>query len=55
MDFVDNGDFFGELSVIQAEPAPEYIIAVAPSRVAFLSTAIVGKGDVLHAAGRGGR
>lgn len=36
IDFVDNGDFFGELSVIDAKSVPEYIIAVAPSRVAFL-------------------
>ena len=36
IDFIDNGDFFGELSVIDAKPAPEYIIAVAPSRVVFL-------------------
>ena len=35
-DFIDAGDFFGELSVIDARPAPEYIIAVAPSRVTFL-------------------
>lgn len=36
-DFIGAGDFFGELSVIDARPAPEYIIAVAPSRVAFLA------------------
>ena len=35
-DFIGNGDFFGELSVIDGRPAPEYIIAVAPSRVVFL-------------------
>lgn len=35
-DFIENGDFFGELSVIDGHPAPEYIIAVAPSRVAVL-------------------
>ena len=35
-DFVSQGDFFGELSVIDGQPAPEYIIAVAPSRVATL-------------------
>ena len=35
-DFISNGDFFGELSVIDGRPAPEYIIAVAPSRVVFL-------------------
>lgn len=35
-DFIGDGDFFGELSVIDGRPAPEYIIAVAPSRVAFL-------------------
>ena len=36
IDFVENADFFGELSVIDGKPAPEYIIAVAPSRVVFL-------------------
>lgn len=35
-DFIENGDFFGELSVIDGRPAPEYVIAVAPSRVTFL-------------------
>jgi CRP/FNR family transcriptional regulator, cyclic AMP receptor protein len=35
-DFISDGDFFGELSVIDGKPAPEYIIAVAPSRVVFL-------------------
>lgn len=35
-DFIDNGDFFGELSVIDGRPAPEYVIAVAPSRVVVL-------------------
>ena len=35
-DFISDGDFFGELSVIDGSPAPEYVIAVAPSRVAFL-------------------
>ena len=36
IDFIEDGDFFGELSVIDGQPAPEYIIAVAPSRLAFL-------------------
>jgi CRP-like cAMP-binding protein len=36
IDFIENGDFFGELSVIDGQPAPEYIIAVAPSRLTFL-------------------
>ncbi len=36
IDFIHEGDFFGELSVIDGKPAPEYIIAVAPSRLAFL-------------------
>lgn len=36
IDFVHEGDFFGELSVIDGQPAPEYIIAVAPSRLVFL-------------------
>lgn len=35
-DFIEKGDFFGELSVIDGRPAPEYVIAVAPSRVTFL-------------------
>ncbi len=36
IDFIQEGDFFGELSVIDSQPAPEYVIAVAPSRVVFL-------------------
>lgn len=36
IDFVEERDFFGELAVIDAQPAPEYVIAVAPSRVALL-------------------
>lgn len=36
IDFVDERDFFGELAVIDHQPAPEYVIAVAPSRVALL-------------------
>lgn len=36
LDFINDGDFFGELSVIDGQPAPEYIIAVAPSRLTFL-------------------
>lgn len=36
IDFINDGDFFGELSVIDGQPAPEYIIAVAPSRLVFL-------------------
>lgn len=39
IDFIGDGDFFGELSVIDGQPAPEYIIAVAPSRLAFLDRA----------------
>lgn len=35
-DFIDPGDFFGELPVIDGKPAPEYVIAVAPSRVTSL-------------------
>lgn len=35
-DFIEDGDFFGELSVIDGRPAPEYVIAVAPSRVVML-------------------
>lgn len=36
IDFVEERDFFGELAVIDGQPAPEYVIAVAPSRVAML-------------------
>jgi CRP/FNR family transcriptional regulator, cyclic AMP receptor protein len=34
--FVEGGDYFGEMSIIDGQPAPEYVIAVAPSRVVFL-------------------
>jgi CRP-like cAMP-binding protein len=37
--FFGNGDFFGELSVIDRQPAAEYVIAVAPSRLIFLDHA----------------
>lgn len=36
INFVNDGDFFGELSVIDRQPAAEYVIAVAPSRVLFV-------------------
>lgn len=36
IDFVEEGDFFGELAVIDGQPAPEYVIAVASSRVTLL-------------------
>jgi CRP-like cAMP-binding protein len=36
LEFVDEGDFFGELAVIDGQPAPEYVIAVAPSRITML-------------------
>ncbi len=36
IDFVEIGDFFGELSIIDDLAAPEYVIAVAPSRIAML-------------------
>lgn len=36
IEFIDEGDFFGELAVIDGQPAPEYVIAVAPSRVTLL-------------------
>lgn len=35
-DFISEGDFFGELTVIDGRPAPEFVIAVAPSRVTSL-------------------
>jgi len=34
--FVEPGDYFGELSIIDGEPASEFVISVARSRVAFL-------------------
>ncbi len=34
--FVEPGDYFGELSVIDGEASSEFVIAVARSRVAFL-------------------
>lgn len=34
--FINPGDFFGELGVIDRGPAAEYVIAVAPSRVVML-------------------
>lgn len=34
--FVDPNDYFGELSVIDGQPRPEFVIAVARSRVATL-------------------
>jgi hypothetical protein len=36
IDFVEERDFFGELAVIDGQAAPEYVIAVAPSRVVLL-------------------
>jgi CRP/FNR family transcriptional regulator, cyclic AMP receptor protein len=36
IEFIAEGDFFGELSVIDGQSAPEYVIAVAPSRVTLL-------------------
>jgi CRP/FNR family cyclic AMP-dependent transcriptional regulator len=36
IEFIKEGDFFGELTVIDGQPAPEYVIAVAPSRVTML-------------------
>jgi CRP/FNR family cyclic AMP-dependent transcriptional regulator len=36
--FVDPGDYFGEMSVIDGQPRPDFIIAVARSRVALLPT-----------------
>ena len=35
--FVDPNDYFGELSVIDGQPRPEFVIAVARSRVATLA------------------
>ncbi len=34
--FVAERDFFGEMSIIDGKPAAEYVIAVTPSRIAFL-------------------
>lgn len=39
IDFVEPGDFFGELSVIDGQAAPDFVIAVAPSRVLFVDRA----------------
>lgn len=36
VDFIEEGDFFGELPLIDRQSAPEYVIAVAPSRVFFV-------------------
>jgi len=36
LEFIDVGDYFGELSVIDGQPAAEYVVAVAPSRVVVL-------------------
>jgi CRP-like cAMP-binding protein len=35
--FVDSGDYFGELAVIDAKPQPEFMIAVSKSKIAMLS------------------
>lgn len=34
--FVDPGSYFGEMSVLDGQPRPDFVIAVARSRVAFL-------------------
>ena len=34
--FVDPGNYFGEMSVLDGQPRPDYVIAVARSRVVFL-------------------
>ncbi len=34
--FVEQGDYFGELSLIDGEPQPEFIIATGPARVVIL-------------------
>jgi CRP-like cAMP-binding protein len=34
--FVDSGDFFGELAVIDTKPQPEFMIAVAKAKIAIL-------------------
>ena len=36
--FVDPGDYFGELSVVDGKPGFEFIVAAAPSTVAFLES-----------------
>jgi CRP/FNR family cyclic AMP-dependent transcriptional regulator len=35
-EFIDAGDFFGEVPLIDGQPAADYIIAIAPSRIVFL-------------------
>jgi CRP-like cAMP-binding protein len=39
--FVDSGDYFGELAVIDGREQPEFIVAVARSRVIFIPRQIV--------------
>jgi CRP-like cAMP-binding protein len=34
--FVEPGDYYSELSVVDAQPAPEFVVAAAPSTVAVL-------------------
>lgn len=34
--FIESGDYFGETAVIDGQPQPDFVIAVARSRVAFL-------------------
>jgi len=38
--FVDPGDYFGELSVIDEKPQAEYMVALAKSRIALLPRAL---------------
>jgi CRP/FNR family cyclic AMP-dependent transcriptional regulator len=39
--FIDSGDYFGELAVIDGRDQPEFIVSVARSRVIFLPRQIV--------------
>lgn len=39
--FINPGDYFGEVAVIDAQPQPEFITAVARSRVVFISRELI--------------
>ncbi len=39
--FINPGDYFGEVAVIDGSPQPEFVTAVAKSRVVFISRALI--------------
>ena len=49
--FVDPGAYFGERSVLDGEPLPDYVIAVARSRVALLPVGEARERSEEHTAG----